>query len=172
MLTTSPSRQHFWHRLQLTKNLTPLTIGVALLTALGIAMETKPTLAQSQHYNSPSYRRTISIPRQTRSSNSYPYPGSPHYHDHGHHHSGSSHHHDHHNRVGTFNNPYSSSPYYYDRYNRVGTFNNPYSRSPYYYDRYNRVRRKLPYVPRYNRRVPSGPQIIYDSPGLTIRLGR
>ncbi|NES18213.1 MAG: hypothetical protein F6K41_04605 [Symploca sp. SIO3E6] len=170
MLTTSPSRQNFWHRFKLTKNFIPLTIGVTLLTALGIAMETKPTLAQSQHYNGRTYRRTISIPRQTRSTNSPYYPGSPYYHDH--HHSGTSHHHHQHNQVVDYDYYRSGTYYPYDRYNRVGTFNSPYSRSPYGYDRYHRVRKKSPHLPRYNRRTHGGSQIIFDSPGLTIHLRR
>ncbi|NEP57658.1 MAG: hypothetical protein F6K31_11640 [Symploca sp. SIO2G7] len=171
MLTTSPSRQNFWHRFKLIPNFIPLTIGVALLTTLGIVMETKPTLAQSQHYNGRTYRRTISIPRQIRSTDSYSYPGSPYYHDHGHH-SGASHHHHQHNRVVDYDYYRSGRSHRYDRYNRVRTFNHPYSRSPYDYDRYHRVRKKFPRLPRYNRRTHGGSQLIFDSPGLTIRIGR
>jgi len=172
MLTTSPSRPNFWHQFKLTQNFLPLTIGVALLTALGIAMETKPILAQSQHYNGRTYRRTISIPRQTRSNNRYSYPGSPYDYDHGHHHSGASHHHHQHNQVVDYDYYRSGTYYPYDRRNRVRTFNHPYSRSSYDYDRYHRVRKRSPHLPRYNRRTHGGSQIIFDSPGLTIRLGR
>jgi|GEM_PF-5568770 len=196
MLTRSPSRQNFLHRFKLNKTLTPLTIGIAVLTALGIAMETKPSLAQSQHYNGRIYRRTISIPRRIRSTNSYPDSGSPYYHDRHNrvrnhdHHSNSPYYHDHHNRVRNHdhysNSPYyhdhhnrvrnhdhhSNSPYYHDHHNRVRNHDNPYSNSPYYHDRYNRVRRKFPHSPRYNRRRRGGSRIIFDSPGLRIRLGR
>ncbi len=180
MLSTSPSRQNFWHRFKLTKTLTPLTMGVALLTALGIAMETKPSLAQSQHYDGYTYRRTISIPRRVRSTYSYPAPRSSYPydrydrvvdHDH-HHHSGSSHSHSHHHQVRTRNHPYSGGPYHYDRYNRVVDHGYHRGNSPYYYDRYNRVRRKFPHSPRYNRRRHGGSRLIFDSPGVTIRLGR
>ena len=180
MLTTSPSRQCFWHRFKLTKTLMPLTIGVALLTTLGIAMETKPAFAQLQHYPSNTYRRTVSIPRQIPSVSNHSYPRSPYDRDcdnrvvdYGYPDSRSPDYDNHHHQVGTQGYPYSNSPDYDNHYHQVGTQGYPYSNSSFSYDHYNRLgTRQFPDSPRYDRRTSSGSQLIFRSPGITIRLGK
>ena len=160
MRMKSPSRQYFWHQLKLTKTLTPLTIGVALLTTLGIAIETKPAFAQLQHYPSNTYRRTVSIPRQIPSVSNHSYPRSPSDRDCD-------------NRVVDYGYPYSRSPDYDNHHHRVGIQDYPYSRSSSSYDHDNRLgRRQFPDPPRYDRRTSNGSRLIFHSPGITIRLGK
>ncbi len=181
MLKTFPSQRPSINRFRLTRTLAPVTLGVALLTTVGMPVEARPVIVQPLPPTTQIYGSPIPSPMPVVPGTTQPYSISPYYSP------GNSYYSPGNSYYSPGNSYYSPYNPYYSPYNngyynnpavvppgrsviRNSTLINPTLVNPRITDSVvvDPVIIRSPRFPRGTRR----PGVIYNSPGIRLRIGQ